>query len=255
MVRRFVLGLEGNAADSLAHGIEHYVAGHGPTDLKYAVLHVAQAIELYLKARLAKEHTTLIYTKPEDAKEKKAHTVNCDTALRRLEAVGVSIDPQTVVGIKELVSLRNNVQHHRIEATRDRVTSVLGRALRFLESFLAEQLDIALQDILGDRAYRTVMDIIYAYGEKLDKVQREMASYATNWDDIAEGGGPECELYCPECDHATVLVPDPRREDGKAQCFFCGEVHEVHWCQRCEQPMLESATFCDTCRDYFLHDF
>ena len=166
MVRRLVLGLEENASDSLVHGIEHFLADRRPTDLKYAVLHVAQAIELFLKARLAKEHVTLIYTRPENARKADTHTVACSMALRRLEAAGVGIDSETVVDIKAIVGFRNRLQHDRIAVDRARVTTVLGRGLRFLESFLAEELDMALRDTIDDRAYGTLTDIIYAYEEE-----------------------------------------------------------------------------------------
>jgi hypothetical protein len=58
----FVLGLEQNAMDSLVHGVEHFVNEEKPTDLRYTILHVFHAVELFLKARLAKDDPLSIFT-------------------------------------------------------------------------------------------------------------------------------------------------------------------------------------------------
>lgn len=74
-----VITLEDNAMDSLAHGVEHFLYGKRKSDWKYVVLHVFHAIELLLKARLAKHDEKLIYTN-----RKNGHTVNCSEAVKRL---------------------------------------------------------------------------------------------------------------------------------------------------------------------------
>jgi hypothetical protein len=61
--KRLVIRLEENAMDSLVHGIEHYLYGRKTTDWKYVILHVFHAVELFLKARLAKYDESLIYKK------------------------------------------------------------------------------------------------------------------------------------------------------------------------------------------------
>ena len=60
---KFELSLEQNALDSLVHGVEHYVNEEKPTDLKYTILHVFHAVELFLKARLAKNDPSSIFKK------------------------------------------------------------------------------------------------------------------------------------------------------------------------------------------------
>jgi hypothetical protein len=56
----FALGLEQNAMDSLVNGVEHFVNSEKPTDLQYTILHMFHAVELFLKARLAKVTPQLI---------------------------------------------------------------------------------------------------------------------------------------------------------------------------------------------------
>lgn len=77
--QRLVIALEENAMDSLVHSIEHYLYGKRKSDWKYIVLHAFHAVELFLKARLAKHDPKLIYTN-----RKRGHTVNCVEAIKRL---------------------------------------------------------------------------------------------------------------------------------------------------------------------------
>jgi hypothetical protein len=74
--QRLVITLEENAMDSLIHGIEHHLYGKRKSDWKYIVLHVFHAVELFLKARLAKHDEKLIYTNRKDG-----HTVSCVEGL------------------------------------------------------------------------------------------------------------------------------------------------------------------------------
>ena len=46
--------------DSLVHGVEHHIHGSREYDRKYVILHVFHAVELFLKARLAKYDELLI---------------------------------------------------------------------------------------------------------------------------------------------------------------------------------------------------
>ncbi|WP_375491261.1 hypothetical protein [uncultured Nostoc sp.] len=59
--QRLVVKLEENAMDSLVHGVEHHLYGRRNTDWKYVILHVFHAVELFLKARLAKHDESFIY--------------------------------------------------------------------------------------------------------------------------------------------------------------------------------------------------
>jgi hypothetical protein len=54
---------QSNAMDSLVYGVEHHIHGTREYDLKYVILHVFHAVELFLKARLAKHDELLVYKK------------------------------------------------------------------------------------------------------------------------------------------------------------------------------------------------
>jgi hypothetical protein len=63
----FVMELKDNAVDSLTHAVSHMNEATSGSSLKYSILHTVHALELLLKATLAREHWMLIYDPPEKA--------------------------------------------------------------------------------------------------------------------------------------------------------------------------------------------
>lgn len=123
----FVLGLEQNAMDSLEHGVEHFVNEEKPTDLKYTILHTFHAVELFLKARLAKVNPQLIFTRNH-------YTVDYRTLIDRLENAGVNLSEQNRHDLDALRGIRNSIEHHQIQGNRRDIEHYLGRAMYFLDS-------------------------------------------------------------------------------------------------------------------------
>jgi hypothetical protein len=85
------LTLIGNGLDFFSEGIQ-LLDQNDPRKLKYAILHVASAAELVLKARLAQEHWTLIFRNPskatvEEFERRKFTSVDFDGTLERLKNV------------------------------------------------------------------------------------------------------------------------------------------------------------------------
>jgi len=90
---------------------------------KYAVLNLAAAVELILKARLCKEHWSLIFQSPDKASPEALRsgnftTVNFDTCIKRLKGIANISIPQNISNtLYELRAQRNIYQHFRIAIT------------------------------------------------------------------------------------------------------------------------------------------
>jgi len=84
---------------------------------KFSTIHFATAIEIFLKARLLKDHWTLVLENTDKANRQsfekgEARTVNTDTATRRLQNIcGVSIPEYATKSFKEIASHRNRMIH------------------------------------------------------------------------------------------------------------------------------------------------
>jgi len=238
----FVISLEENAMDSLKHGIEHYISNQCVSDLKYAIIHISHAVELFLKARIVKEHQLLIYSKPEIVGDD-AKTVDFYTLLKRLKAANVNLNDDTLCELTDLQKYRNRIQHYHISADYNTIKNIIGKGLRFLETFLKVELDMILKDEVDEMIYNALSDAIHSYEERL-KIAIEEMETDLPFDknrllfDIT---------YCPNCSEETIVYPDPKEEGDFARCYFCHETYAVNKCTKCGSLIFNEDFICEEC--------
>jgi hypothetical protein len=230
----FVLGLEENALDSLVHAVEHFLADEKDTDLKYTVLHVFHAAELFLKARLAQTEPSLIYKDPKKTGEDD-QTIGFIEAKKRLLQVAVSLSEQDLNNLDELRKVRNKIEHYRITASRTEIEQYVGRAMDFLDIFLRKELKInlkkALDEIDGDgETYKTLYTAWFSY-------IRRMAEEGGITQHRRDKEGYDF-FVCEECGEEAIVFPDPTSQDGTVHCFNCLSCFSVDFCLRCSTPIL-----------------
>jgi hypothetical protein len=233
----FVLGLEENAMDSLVHAVEYFLSDERDTDLKYTVLHVFHAAELFLKARLAKNSEELIYEKPK--KDGTRNTIGFDKAIERLQQRGVRLSERDCSNLNLLRQIRNNIEHYKIIGSRDEIEEFVGRAVDFLDTFVNEELGLSLKKELDEldesgETYRTLSMALFFYVKRM-----------------VEAGIPLYSIYhpkyknqdyqffvCEQCDEEAIAFPDPTAKDGTIHCFHCWASYSVGYCPRCDRPIL-----------------
>ena len=230
----FVLGLEQNAIDSLVHGVEHFVNGEKPTDLKYTILHVFHAVELFLKARLARTDPSSIFTK-------KQHTVDFRTAIKRLREAGIEVSEQNYNDLNSLGVIRNSIEHYQIQFDRNAIEHYIGRAMFFLDSFLSRELGINLKEQLDEDTYAVILEALYTYKEQLEKAKEPLRQAMVEMERgvrLEERPYLYSLMFCPQCSEETILIPDPTSRDKTVHCFFCDSRFVVEFCERCDSPIL-----------------
>lgn len=258
--QRLAIKLEENAMDSLVHGIEHYLYGKIKTDWKYVILHVFHAVELFLKARLAKHDETLIYNN-----HKNGCTVTCAEAINRL-VKDVKIPLCSYVEYQEhgkhkgqyklsgeletLREARNNIEHMEASLNQDEVTKFIGVAFRFLDDFVTRELELSLEEELealddSRREEPLEEDEDISKQESYKVLSMAHLSYVRY---MADRGIPlhpkEKEidhrfLTCEMCCEEAIVVPDPTsRYPRVARCFSCRSEYKVNYCIKCDEPYL-----------------
>ena len=234
----FAISLEQNALDSLIHGVEHFVEASKDTDLKYTLLHVFHAVELYLKARLAQIDQLLIF-----ADQKMQHTIDFRTSIDRLRTVGISLSEQNIKDLNSLRQIRNSIEHYQLQHDRAKVEYYIGRAMYFLDRFLQDELGMNLEDKLDKNTYHILTEALYTYQERLKKAEERLKKVQKEMEKgvrLKEIPFLYTVLLCDACGEEMIIIPDPTAPRGTVHCFFCDARFFVETCERCSSYILLS---------------
>ena len=209
------LTLFGNALDFFSEGVL-LLDQNDPRTLKYAILHVASAAELVLKARLAQEHWTLIFRNPSKAivdefERRKFTSVDFDGTLERLKNICRLDLSEHRPTLQTLRDMRNEIQHFEFTGAVPEIASILVKTWSFLLDFIheevADQLDGELVTQFEDIKGRMIKHEAY--------VTQRLAEIATRL------AVPQREgtliVSCPSCLQETLVIP----ADEHPYCPFC----------------------------------
>jgi rRNA maturation protein Nop10 len=203
-----------NGLDYMLSVVEHLSGVPDSRDLKYAILHLAAAIEVLLKSRLAAEHWTLILSKLEgvtsatfDAGD--FQSVDARVAIGRLRAiVGISITDEDERNVKSIVEKRNRLQHHGLVDSAASVRAIAYNALNFLITFLDQHVQNVphyqenVSNYLG-RIRPKVLSMGDFVRHRLDNLQQSLDAFSV-------------VVTCPTCSQVALVLDDP------CHCYFCG---------------------------------
>lgn len=251
----FEMDLEENAFDSLQVAVNFFLVAKNGDDsgnLKYSILLSVHSVELFLKARLAKAHYSLIFEKPEDCNRPDARTVDYRSLKARLKSVGVNLNDFDLTTLDQLKRHRNQIEHHRVQFQIEEIEGFLARTYKFLQKFVIEELGIDIKNRINGDTYRALEEALYSYKERqslaIDRAEGEMPSGKDRL------GAQRVE--CPGCGEATIVWPSG--SDGLVKCHFCDEKFHAEDCPRCGSPIFYKNApdenswrhECDSCADY-----
>ncbi|MFJ2716870.1 hypothetical protein [Streptomyces sp. NPDC087437] len=255
-----------NGLDYLVSVVDHLRGEEvGRRELKYAVVHLQAAVECLLKYRLELEHWSLVFKNPGDAKRSELDdgsltTCTVDQTITRLiNLAGVTISPKEDKDLKQLASLRNQLQHygrlHDAKVNRYVIEAKAADVLEFLTHFVDSELLPLLAPPDGDTAeslarIRDGLDEIRGY------VAARMRRLRPHLDPVKSR-----TVQCLNCDQCALVVGD---KEG-AYCWYChyrrgpddvalayayevldrtawsavrGELDPVYWCPVCDVEAL-----------------
>ncbi|MEV2255921.1 hypothetical protein AB0I94_36095 [Streptomyces sp. NPDC050147] len=211
-----------NGVDYLRSVIDHLDESTGVElrDIKYAVLHLQAAAEVLLKARLFREHWSLVFKDPGKATTKALGDSSFDScstiaAVERLRNIArISVSDQDVKALKDLADDRNALQHfgltHNARAIEARAASALDFLVRFLDEELLPELTAEeLHEIAANMdQVRTGLTVIQSFvTRRMNRLRGTVLK-----------GKRALTIRCPACQQmALALVP------GGGTCHFCGE--------------------------------
>ena len=285
------LNLLDNALDSLLSAAEAVQRNEGPRSLKEAVLHLGNGIELLVKARLAREHWSLIFSNTDQASYDKLTdaeftSVDFPKAITRLGQIAkVSVDKAIISHIDSIRKHRNRLAHYTATLDSAQTKSLVAKVMTFCVEFCKQQ-DMVSQDSeskLGE-IHQNLAELQEFVDERMSTILREWSG-ALIWECpqcwqmalVIDGGEVHCKFClqeaeprelaesssessaedCPECwGESTFALVLHGNDIGTWICFSCG-VNDKNYdhCFRCDQmtqtPELGEVVFCENCSDHF----
>ena len=281
------LNLLDNALDYLLSAAEAVHRDEGPRSLKEAVLHLGNSIELLVKARLAREHWTLIFFNADQASYDKLadaefSSVDFPKAIARLEQIArVSVDKSVISHINSLRKLRNRLTHYTATLDSAQTKSLVAKSMAFCVEF-CEQQDMATPDSgskLGE-IHLNLVELQEFVNERLKTISEDWKG-ALVWECpacwqhalVIDGGEVDCKFCkqgadprelaessaegqigdCPECgEESTFTFVIYNNDHGEWVCFSCGQRGEYYDnCFRCEQLTstheVGDVVYCENC--------
>lgn len=206
-----------NSLSFLYRGADGAANAYGVGDsqgLAFAVADLAVAIELLLKARLAREHWTLVVSNLEGASLDKLRrgdvkTVTPEQAEGRLASVmgldlGSSLQSSDFTkDLKKLLRLRNSVFHLSILETD--AGAVLANATNALD--FATRL---IQNEWGNTHDKVVREVLLRVRRLKEFVQQRLSGFKETLEEAF------FVLRCIECEQDAAIV-----DAGEVRCLFC----------------------------------
>ena len=128
-----------SAFEVLKHGLWHFFRSETAADMKFAILHVDQAIELLLKERVRVGGKS-VYKNPKE-------TISIWKAYEILEK-----DLRCTIPEKPDLELiheeRNNIQHKYANPSADDASFHMEKAMQFIHRFVTDELGLTLSDFI-----------------------------------------------------------------------------------------------------------
>jgi hypothetical protein len=141
------LDLLNNAYNFLDESLRNVtLAEKDSSQWKFALINVAQAIELFVKERLCREHSLLVYT----IVDKPRHTVTLETALSRLVSCGVQLDDEDLTRVKRVKEIRNDLVHFSTNVTTQQLESSYVDLFEFAHVFHEKELGTELHEFVPE---------------------------------------------------------------------------------------------------------
>ena len=286
---RLRIVLMDNALDFLLSAAESVCRDEGPRSLKEAVLHLANGVELVLKARIAQEDWTLIFAHTDQASYDKIVSgdfvsVDYSRAIDRLrKMVGVTIEGDFKKHLSDLRKQRNRLTHFGGELGVAQTKSLLAKGMAFCVAFCEQQglVNPDADSKLGE-IHKNLTGLQEFVADRLNHILAT-AEYSIIWECrecwqealTIDGGVVRCQFCrrdadphrlaainsegdvedCPECyieqTFAFVLL---NNEQGMWVCFSCG-IYGDHYerCIRCDSLgdfRYDELKICEICLEY-----
>lgn len=264
-----------NAEDFLEASVDH-VRTPEPRDWKYAILHLASALELLFKAILEREHWSLLFEDVNKASiasltSGKLHSVRFDTAIERArKIVGVELKTRDLDYLGRIHALRNGLQHFTVRINIEQAKSIVARGISLFLDLQHRYVDVSANREFEQRINQALLEFEEYVDVRVRALQPELNAACRPAEGfractgclqgtlVTEGYEAKC-LYCgasmsfaalaeatdgpggpcPQCEIGVLGFVLSTNEDGRFVCVSCGFAAEESLNIRCNRCGVE----------------
>jgi hypothetical protein len=193
---------------------------------KFSTIHFAAAIELFLKARLMREHWSLLLDKPDQADKTDffkgdAKTASSDQTIDRLRRIAQVTIPQGSRDIFSKIAKHRNKMVHFAHAGETDVKTPSGQSI-----IAAEQCEgwLALRTLLSDWPQFKLFE------KDISRISAKMEGHRTYLQSVFQAKTMELAnhrqaglrvILCPSCQFMALKVQAPNGALSEASCVVC----------------------------------
>lgn len=182
----------------------------------FAILHAITAVELALKEKLNEIDPTLLF-------RKKSKTIELSQLPGKLNKMGIHLSKDDKKTITDLANWRNDIVHNMPTHDINIAIKKLGKLYNFIFSFLSDQLNKDIKNILSISQITNMKRIILKADALVTQAKKNASLHS----------GEEFSYACNECKETQVIGI----KDEKIFCFLCDEIRFEAFCNNCEKPL------------------
>ena len=224
-----------NAIESIKLGVQDYRAGDQPRLLS-AVRNIHAGILLLYKEalrRLSPDGSGEVLVKANVAPKRAPdgsvifvgageRTVDIQQIKKHFNGLGIATDWSR---FDRISIVRNKVEHYYPHMDQQALRGVIANVFIIVRSFIANQLEHDPRELLGETAWKTMLEIADVYAEDQAECQQQLESVDWASETLAEG---VVELTCNQCGSDLLRPQSAAVPYNKVQleCHSCGAAEE-----------------------------
>lgn len=232
--------LANNSYCSLNEGLKKLIKLKEDSDYKYALLSIAQFVELSFKLFIQQIHPLLIYTNvfKTELKIPEENTITFEAAVTFIindiehskNKHGISFGD-----IKFLKGLRNKLMHSEFKFSKQQIEESMDKALNEMVK-LYNYYNLSLEKQIHYSLQKEFLKRVKGYSARLEKAQQDILQLVDNFNmlhnkDIENDYRAACRAECPNCFNNTFFI---NCEKQKGNCTFCNYADDTNICAECE---------------------
>ncbi|OME19930.1 hypothetical protein [Paenibacillus odorifer] len=194
-----------NGIDFIERGIS-YVKGSRPEDLKYAIMHLVDGIELIFKYRLSLEHWSLIFENINSANRSSFEqgdfkSVGLEHCVQRLKGISsIIINEKDEICISKLKKHRNKITHFSINENVDALKASTIDVMNSLFIFINNNIDTNNLSKNENEQIKNIKLILLDFKDFVSNRMKTLQSQITYYNDLTS------IVQCPLCLQQTMII-------------------------------------------------